>query len=49
MAVTCGFTGLRHHPGHEPAGQRGCECVRGGTWTVRLYHSGRHRSLARRL
>jgi len=30
MAVTCGFTGLRHHAGHEPAGQRGCECVRGG-------------------
>jgi hypothetical protein len=25
MAVTCGFTELRHHAGHEPAGQRGCD------------------------
>jgi hypothetical protein len=30
MAVTCGFTELRHHAGHEPAGQRGCDVSEGG-------------------
>jgi hypothetical protein len=29
MAVTCGFTELRHHAGHEPAGQRGCDVSEG--------------------
>jgi hypothetical protein len=42
MAVTCGFTELRHHAGHEPAGQRGCDVSEGDLNSGPAHGTGIH-------